>query len=230
MANNYQLGSILSDGGRDGAGKTILVSHAGTTPGMRLQHQVTDHAFAGDLRKAPNLGPYINDRLLHNTNKSGGVYAKFSPVEFDISAKSVNYAGFSFKKCRLHSIDEEHFRLRLMGKGLNQEAIGIRGKDHFFLIAEAFRAESVTLAHGQRTDVSAEVGVDVDTYGAGAQVQYRGRGIQRSNIGPGTLAFKFVEVKYDMYGTITGMNLVQNPRESFVLESSIEKEEGILSL
>ncbi|CAH1238220.1 Hypp5547 [Branchiostoma lanceolatum] len=223
MANNYLLGPMLSDGGRNSAGKTILVSHAGKTPGIRLQPQLSDYDFAGDLRKEPTLGPYITDRILHSTDTSGGVYATFFPVEFDISAGSVNYAGILFKNCRLHSIDEEHFRMRLMKKKLNQEAIGIRGKDHFFLITEAFIAESVTLAHGQRTEVSAEVGVDVDPNGAGAQAQYHSGGIQRSNIGQGTLAFRFVEVKYDMYGTITGMNLVQNPRESFVLESRNEE-------
>ncbi|XP_078704033.1 uncharacterized protein LOC144929032 [Branchiostoma floridae x Branchiostoma belcheri] len=218
MANSYLLGSMLSDGGRDSAGKTILVSHAGKTPGMRLQPRVSDHDFAGDLRKGPTLGPYITDILLHNTDRSGGVYARFLPVEFDISAGSVNYFGFSFKKCRLHSVDAEHFRMRLINKKLDQEAFGIRGKDHFFLVTEAFIAESVTLAHGQRTDVSAEVGVEVDTYGAGAQAQYRNGGIQRSNIGPGTLAFKFVEVTYDMNGIITNMSLVQNPRDNYVLE------------
>ncbi|XP_019635915.1 PREDICTED: uncharacterized protein LOC109478688 [Branchiostoma belcheri] len=226
-AHHYSLGSMLSDGGTDNTGKTVLVSHAGSTIGSRLVPPITDDQFSGDLLDWPKRGPAITDIIASGWTADGGAQAKVSPVEFDLKAEAVNFEGRWFNHCRLYSIDEQQFRMRLRGKKLDQEATGIQGKDRFFIITEAYVAKSVGKLQRGGLDASLNIGLSErfteEGAGAGVRLAYQ-RASHRvyKQLGKAALAFKIVEVKYDMYGVINYMNLVQDPRKHYTLHPQTE--------
>ncbi|KAI8516141.1 hypothetical protein Bbelb_069540 [Branchiostoma belcheri] len=222
-ARHYSLGSMLSDGGTDNTGKTILLSHAGSTIGSRLVPPITDDQFAGDLLDWPKRGPAITDIIASGWTADGGVQAKVSPVEFDLSAEAVNFEGRWFNHCRLYSIDEQQFWMRLRGKKLDQEATGIQGKDRFFIITEAYVAKSVGKLQRAGLDASLNIGA-----GVGLAYQRASHRVYKQ-LGEAALAFKIVEVKYDMYGVINYVNLVQDPRKHYTLQPQTADADAVVA-
>ncbi|XP_066301535.1 uncharacterized protein [Branchiostoma lanceolatum] len=222
-AHHYMLGSMLSDGGTDNTGKTILISHTGSTIASRLSPSITDDQFAGDLLDWPKMGPAITDIIGSGWNAGGQLQARVFPLEFDVSAEAVNIEGRWFNHCRLYSIDEQHFWKRLKGKKVEQDAPGIQGKVRFFIITEAYVAKSVGQLRQKSLDASAGIGLpqasSEEGASAGVRLEYQRASHQVfKQIGEAALAFKIVEVKYDMFGIIQYMNLVHNPRQHYTLD------------
>ncbi|XP_078573150.1 uncharacterized protein LOC144859995 [Branchiostoma floridae x Branchiostoma japonicum] len=229
-AHHYMLGNMLSDGGKDSTGKTVLVSYAGGTIASRLSPLVTDDHFSRNISGWSNMGPAITDVIGSGASTGGQVQANILPVKIDVSAEAVNVDGRWFNQCRLYSIDEQHFWMWIKGKRLQQDALGIQGKDRFFIITEAYVAKRVGQLRRESFDASASITLPQESTeedaGAAARLAHQ-RTIHHvhKQLGEAALAFKFVEMKFDMHGIIQHINPVRNPRQHYTLDPQTVSED-----